>query len=171
MQFGSGVLTIWGPARMALALGRMLYAPGGRALVNQPRLHVTAHLFNLFLPQYMAISTAPRLAHQDVLDALARCVAACEYCATACLGEDDIAMMVPCIRLDRDCADICRLTAASPPPSSPADPTTLRTCSKSALKFARSATTNAPSTSTSIARNAPPPAKPAWKPANCTNSL
>ena len=167
MQFDSGVLTIWGPARMALVLGRMLYAPGGRALVNQPRLHVTAHLFNLFLPQYMAISTAPRLAHQDVLDALARCVAACEYCATACLGEDDIAMMVPCIRLDRDCADICHLTAASPP----ADPTTLRTCSKSALKFARSATTNAPSTSTSIARNAPPPANPAWKPANCTNSL
>ncbi|MGI4884854.1 MAG: four-helix bundle copper-binding protein [Janthinobacterium lividum] len=60
----------------------------------------------------MVISTAPRPAHHDVLDALARCVAACEHCATACLGEDDVKMMVPCIRLDRDCADICRLTAA-----------------------------------------------------------
>lgn len=47
-----------------------------------------------------------------VLDALSRCIAACELCATACLHEDEVQMMVPCIRLDRDCADICRLTAA-----------------------------------------------------------
>lgn len=60
----------------------------------------------------MAISTASRPAYQDVLDALARCTAACEHCATACLDEADIKVMVPCIRLDRDCADICRLTAA-----------------------------------------------------------
>ena len=47
-----------------------------------------------------------------VLEALANCAAACETCADACLAESDIAMMVPCMRLDRDCADICRLTAA-----------------------------------------------------------
>ena len=50
--------------------------------------------------------------YQNLLAALARCVAACEYCADACLDEADVKMMVPCIRLDRDCADICRLTAA-----------------------------------------------------------
>ena len=54
----------------------------------------------------------PTLENRTVLDALARCIAACEYCADACLHEADIKMMVPCIRLDRDCADICRLTAA-----------------------------------------------------------
>ena len=53
-----------------------------------------------------------RADNRAVLDALSRCVAACELCADACLDEADIKMMVPCIRLDRDCADICRLTAA-----------------------------------------------------------
>jgi hypothetical protein len=50
--------------------------------------------------------------YRNVLDALARCAAACDYCADACLAEDNIQMMVPCIRTDRDCADICRVTAA-----------------------------------------------------------
>ena len=50
--------------------------------------------------------------YRSLLDALARCVAACEYCADACLDEADPKMMVACIRTDRDCADICRLTAA-----------------------------------------------------------
>ncbi|UOQ77533.1 four-helix bundle copper-binding protein [Hymenobacter sp. 5516J-16] len=46
-----------------------------------------------------------------ILDALNRCVATCEYCATACLSEEHVHMMAACIRLDRDCADICALTA------------------------------------------------------------
>ncbi|GAB2796689.1 hypothetical protein HNQ93_004378 [Hymenobacter luteus] len=49
--------------------------------------------------------------HQSLLDALNACVAACENCASACLQEDDVKMMAPCIALDRDCADICALTA------------------------------------------------------------
>ena len=53
-----------------------------------------------------------RADNRAVLDALSRCIAACELCADACLDEADIKIMVPCIRLDRDCADICRLTAA-----------------------------------------------------------
>ncbi|RYU81234.1 four-helix bundle copper-binding protein [Hymenobacter persicinus] len=57
-------------------------------------------------------SSSTSQANQAVLDALSRCIAACEMCATACLQEADVKMMVPCIRLDRDCADICRLTAA-----------------------------------------------------------
>ncbi|WP_310394401.1 four-helix bundle copper-binding protein [Hymenobacter sp.] len=50
--------------------------------------------------------------NRTVLDALSRCIAACELCADACLDEADLKMLVPCIRLDHDCADICRLTAA-----------------------------------------------------------
>ncbi|MFA0960588.1 four-helix bundle copper-binding protein [Roseivirga sp. BDSF3-8] len=49
--------------------------------------------------------------HQDLLDKLNACVAACEHCATACLGEDDVKKMSDCIKTDRDCADICALTA------------------------------------------------------------
>jgi hypothetical protein len=37
---------------------------------------------------------------------------ACEYCADACLDEDGVDDLVECIRLDRDCADLCRLVAA-----------------------------------------------------------
>ncbi|MGI4743153.1 MAG: four-helix bundle copper-binding protein [Janthinobacterium lividum] len=49
--------------------------------------------------------------NQALLDALNACIASCEYCATACLQEEDVKMMVRCISLDRDCADICALTA------------------------------------------------------------
>lgn len=59
----------------------------------------------------MAQSTASATQNQSVLDALNRCIAACERCATACLHEDDVKMMAACILLDRDCSDICALTA------------------------------------------------------------
>ena len=49
--------------------------------------------------------------NQALLDALNTYVASCENCATACLQEGDVKMMVRCIGLDRDCADICALTA------------------------------------------------------------
>ena len=42
---------------------------------------------------------------------LIKCVTACETCASLCLQEDDVKMMERCIRTDRDCADICSLTA------------------------------------------------------------
>ncbi|KAA9325119.1 four-helix bundle copper-binding protein [Hymenobacter busanensis] len=49
--------------------------------------------------------------NQNLLQALNDCIAACEHCATACLQEQDVKMMARCISLDRDCADICALTA------------------------------------------------------------
>ncbi|GAC1597034.1 MAG: four-helix bundle copper-binding protein [Hymenobacter sp.] len=63
-----------------------------------------------------------------VLDALSRGAAACARCADACLDEQDVTMMVPCIRLDRDCADICRLTAAFIARGSDHAPHVLREC-------------------------------------------
>ena len=50
--------------------------------------------------------------NKELLDALNTCIALCEHCATASLQEENVKMMVRCISLDRDCADICRLTAA-----------------------------------------------------------
>lgn len=42
--------------------------------------------------------------------ACAECAEACAVCADACLGEDDVAALVACIRLNLDCADVCRVT-------------------------------------------------------------
>ena len=49
--------------------------------------------------------------NQSLLDALNACLSACEHCATASLQEPTVQMLVRCISLDRDCADICALTA------------------------------------------------------------
>ena len=50
--------------------------------------------------------------NQALIDTLNRCATECSHCAMACLDEKDVEMMVKCIRLDIDCADICRLTAS-----------------------------------------------------------
>ena len=49
--------------------------------------------------------------NQQQLDALNKCVAECNHCATACLDEQDVKMLSKCIKLDIDCAQICSLTA------------------------------------------------------------
>lgn len=45
--------------------------------------------------------------HQALIQKLLDCALACEHCATACLNEQDVTSMAACIKLDRDCADIC----------------------------------------------------------------
>ncbi|MEZ0612349.1 four-helix bundle copper-binding protein [Fibrella sp. WM1] len=45
--------------------------------------------------------------YQACIDACQACATSCDACAEACLSEQDVAMMVACIRLDRDCAKIC----------------------------------------------------------------
>lgn len=42
-----------------------------------------------------------------LIEALQKCATACENCADACLHEDNLSEMVACIRLDRDCANVC----------------------------------------------------------------
>ena len=41
------------------------------------------------------------------IDACFACSQACSACADACLGEDGVADLVTCIRLNQDCADLC----------------------------------------------------------------
>lgn len=50
--------------------------------------------------------------YNSCLEACMKCAAVCEHCATACAADKDIAMMAACIRLDRDCSNICWTTAA-----------------------------------------------------------
>lgn len=48
----------------------------------------------------------------EIIASLQDCVKQCNHCATACLEENKAAMLIHCIRLDWDCADICELTVA-----------------------------------------------------------
>jgi Cys-rich four helix bundle protein (predicted Tat secretion target) len=45
--------------------------------------------------------------HQELIRALHDCAAECNHCFDACLQEDDVKMLAQCIRLDRECADMC----------------------------------------------------------------
>lgn len=54
----------------------------------------------------------PANVHSSAIDSLYECVSTCTSCADACLGEENIAALRRCIRLNLDCADICRSTAA-----------------------------------------------------------
>ena len=45
--------------------------------------------------------------NQEILSTLSNCINHCNHCADACLDEDNVKMMVKCIRLDRICASVC----------------------------------------------------------------
>ena len=45
--------------------------------------------------------------NEKLIHALGNCINHCNYCSDACLDEDNVKMMVPCIRLDRVCAEAC----------------------------------------------------------------
>lgn len=51
--------------------------------------------------------------HQDCIDACLHCAQECEHCANACLTEDDVNGRGDCIRMHRDCAAMCWLTAGA----------------------------------------------------------
>lgn len=45
--------------------------------------------------------------NEKLIHALGNCINHCNYCADACLSEDNVAKMVDCIRTDRVCAEVC----------------------------------------------------------------
>ena len=49
--------------------------------------------------------------YHECLEACLECLVACEMCADACLEEENVKMLVQCIRLDRDCAEACAAAA------------------------------------------------------------
>ena len=51
--------------------------------------------------------------HNECILACNACLIACLQCASACLADSDPKAMARCIRLAVECADVCRLTAAS----------------------------------------------------------
>jgi hypothetical protein len=47
--------------------------------------------------------------YSSCMQACCACIISCEVCASSCFKEDVITMTT-CIQLNRDCADMCRLT-------------------------------------------------------------
>lgn len=45
--------------------------------------------------------------NQELINAITQCIAHCNNCANACLGEENVKMMADCIRTDIACADVC----------------------------------------------------------------
>lgn len=88
--------------------------------------------------------------YKSCIEACNVCAVYCDSCATACLQEDDVKMMAECIRLDIQCAQICRLAA-----SFMAQEVNMpRISAVYVLIFVRHAAMNAPSTMPNIARSA-----------------
>lgn len=48
--------------------------------------------------------------HLELVQKIAACQHQCNHCFKSCLEEDQVKMMVDCIKLDRECSDICALT-------------------------------------------------------------
>ncbi len=76
----------------------------------------TGIAFPLLFRKYLILKQKGRvMAHpeyQPCIDACTHCAQECEQCAEACLDEPNVQPMVNCIRLDRDCAAICRMAAS-----------------------------------------------------------
>ncbi|MGA8853647.1 MAG: four-helix bundle copper-binding protein [Christiangramia sp.] len=45
--------------------------------------------------------------NEKLITALGNCINHCNYCADACLDEDNVKMMKDCIRVDKVCAEAC----------------------------------------------------------------
>jgi hypothetical protein len=65
--------------------------------------------------------------YQSCIEACVACAQECEHCANACLQEKDVAKIAECIRLDRDCAEICWGAAAWTSPEKLDNESVLRT--------------------------------------------
>ncbi|HET7274516.1 MAG TPA: four-helix bundle copper-binding protein [Longimicrobiaceae bacterium] len=52
-------------------------------------------------------STVDRDALAECVQACFDCAQACTTCADACLGEEKVAHLISCIRLNQDCFDVC----------------------------------------------------------------
>lgn len=49
--------------------------------------------------------------NQRLTELLNKCAGACNFCSTACMNEKDVNNLLRCIRLDMDCAEICKSAA------------------------------------------------------------
>ena len=70
-----------------------------------------SHHVNQMLETHPSSATTDRQALTDAIGAITSCADTCTACADACLAEDKVADLRRCIRLNLDCAEVCRSTA------------------------------------------------------------
>ncbi len=76
---------------------------------------------------------------------------ACIHCYDACLKEEHVNMMVECIRLDRECADICSFLAQA----MGREHRLVQSWLKFVPRFVKAAEMNAKNTIMNIVKNVP----------------
>lgn len=57
------------------------------------------------------METLTRDYYQECIDTCYACAVTCDVCASRCLDEPDVKVLARCIRLDADCAAVCRTAA------------------------------------------------------------
>jgi hypothetical protein len=72
------------------------------------------------------------------LERLMQCATVCTSCADACMAEGEVGGLRRCVRLDLDCADLCRTTATILARQSETDPSVLRATIQACLIACRS---------------------------------
>jgi hypothetical protein len=70
------------------------------------------------------------------IEACVECMVACDMCGDACLDEPNVAEMVRCIRLDRDCADLCAVAARAMARGGPLAQEICRACAEACRQCA-----------------------------------
>ncbi|MDQ3192498.1 MAG: four-helix bundle copper-binding protein [Bacteroidota bacterium] len=50
-------------------------------------------------------------ANRNLVEMINKCASECDYCASACLNEENVKHLAKCIKMNLLCADICRTTA------------------------------------------------------------
>ena len=58
-----------------------------------------------------ALDDVPPSALAECIEVCQRCVASCTACADECLDQADIGLLLRCVRLNLDCADVCTVIA------------------------------------------------------------
>ena len=86
-------------------------AIGENGTAVAPLLCSFERLFSNHLPMMERDAMSHR-EHASCIQACVQCAQECDHCADACLSEQDAKTMAECIRLDRDCAEICWMASA-----------------------------------------------------------
>jgi hypothetical protein len=74
---------------------------------------------------------------RQCIEACAECAQTCTVCADACLAEKNVTMLINCIRLNLDCADVCHVTATLVTRPSHRDAPALRAQLEACLEICR----------------------------------
>ena len=68
--------------------------------------------------------------NREIINELTSCLTYCENCYTACFEEPDIKHLTRCIKLVRDCAEVCSLTLGFVARNSSEAVAMVRTCAE-----------------------------------------